>query len=162
MDNLLNVDEDMLRAYFVDAQDKVVHFNKIINNQQQFNKIVEMTMIIDIKANQSTRKPKVDIRELHEAYQVIATLIRQSCCQMLNNKTINMIFRRNRMMIMNGHEEEQGQWCTAQHNERHKLQLVVLKFIFTILQYNSQCCSMANVAIKFTQKYNEVQKTSQN
>lgn len=76
MDNLLNVDEDMLRAYFVDAQDKVVHFNKIINNQQQFNKIVEMTMIIDIKANQSTRKPKVDVRELHEAYQVIATLIR--------------------------------------------------------------------------------------
>ena len=33
MDNLLNVDEDMLRAYFVDAQDKVLHFNEIINNQ---------------------------------------------------------------------------------------------------------------------------------
>ena len=35
-----------------------------------------MRMIIDIQANQSTRKPKVDVRELHEAYQVIATLIR--------------------------------------------------------------------------------------
>ena len=33
MDNLLNVDEDMLRTYFVDAQDKVLHFDEIIHNQ---------------------------------------------------------------------------------------------------------------------------------
>ena len=33
MDNLLNVDENMLRAYFVEAQDKVLYFNEIINNQ---------------------------------------------------------------------------------------------------------------------------------
>ena len=67
MDNLLNVDEDMLRAFFVDAQDKV---------SSNIFKMIELSIIINIKANQSTRKPKVDVRELHEAYQVIATLIR--------------------------------------------------------------------------------------
>ena len=32
MDNLLNVDEDMLRAYFVDAQDKVLSNSFILKN----------------------------------------------------------------------------------------------------------------------------------
>ena len=32
MDNLLNVDEDMLREYFVDAQDKVLSKSFILKN----------------------------------------------------------------------------------------------------------------------------------
>ena len=63
-ENMMELDEGTLRQYFADSQVKVILFKSKTSGR------------MCLKACNPTEKSKVDVREIHEAYQTMTSFIR--------------------------------------------------------------------------------------
>ena len=65
-EDMMELDEGTLRQHFAESQSKVISLKSKTSGVHR----------IYLKASNPTQKPKVDVRELHEAYQTMTSFIR--------------------------------------------------------------------------------------